>query len=102
MKVGDKVVCINDKIRRGAESFHSKYIKNWIKEGETYTLRKIDSGGNNGAGVLLKEVTNPIVYVPDLFGKIEPRFGIDRFRPLEEVLDSISISEVKELEIEEV
>lgn len=90
MKKGDKVVCINDKIRKGDEEIVQKFFKNWVKEGETYTIRQMIGGT---MAVLLEEVRNTKIVIPMLGGKAEPNFDPNRFKPLDEVLESISIEE---------
>lgn len=74
MKVGSKVVCIDDK-RNGDSTF----FQNWIESGETYTIRRSEGSIHQGPRVLLDEVVNTPVYVSQLGGKVEPGFSTKRF-----------------------
>jgi len=69
MKVGDKIVCINNK-RRILNC--SKYYPNWIKKSRLYTVREVRKGR-----VLLKEVHNPKLGFSKL--KFEPGYKQKRF-----------------------
>ena len=94
MKAGNKVVCIDDTIKVPIE-IHNKHFSKWIKKDEIYTIRAITETPM-GYGVLLKEIKNPSVYIEAYFGKAEPRFSADRFRLLDDVLDTVDISEAIE------
>jgi hypothetical protein len=80
IKVGSKVVCINDKITNPLVYVD---FKHWIVEGKTYTVRAICNSVYGSKGVLLEEIVNPDIYVSILHGYIEPAFLISRFAPIE-------------------
>jgi hypothetical protein len=69
-----KLMCIND-----SRSPSSKHFKNWIEEGKIYTLRLKEGSLHGVPRVLLKEVRNPSVYVPEFMAKVEPGFDANRF-----------------------
>jgi len=89
MNKGDLVVCIDDKIDR--PDIHDKIFKNWIKENETYTVREVSGNLTGGKSILLEEVINPAIFIPELQGKAEPRFKIERFQKML----SVEVKEVK-------
>jgi hypothetical protein len=71
MKSNDLVECINDAFK--IES--SKWIQNFPKKGNYYTIRDVIDHGKQGIGVLLEEISNPILP----HSGIEPTFAIKRF-----------------------
>jgi hypothetical protein len=101
-KVGQKVVCVDDKIYAPDIENHNKKFPNWIKQDETYTIRACTQTPR-GWGVLVKELKNPFLLIPDYHGKAEGRFHADRFRAMqtdEEFVEEV-IKQVKEEEVEE-
>jgi hypothetical protein len=93
MNVGSLVECING-------SFEPKQIElipNRPKQGKIYTIRTIKNYPNKGSvGVLLEEIVNDPLMLPNLDGLFEPTFNIERFRELPE----ININElIEELEL---
>lgn len=76
MNVGDKVVCVND---RKTPQVNSALFPNWVKEGETYTIRKVEGSTRNEVRVLLEEISNPPAYFPVVMGNVEPGFAQSRF-----------------------
>ena len=100
LKKGDKVVCVDDKVpdNMSVDSFNTIY-QEWIKEGETYTIRATRNSFNGWFGVLLNEVTNPSVFMGALGGKTEPGFAEWRFRKIEEKEMEETVSKSKEEEI---
>lgn len=70
-KVGQEVVCINDK-----RNNQSKAFKKWVVYGKTYTIRASE---HQGARVLLEEIVNPKIYNDYFKGYIEPGFASNRF-----------------------
>jgi hypothetical protein len=104
MEIGQKVVCIDDKIKPGKEEFVRIAYKNWIKEGNTYIVRDIFYNDDLVTGIVLKEVVNGPIPQPLLGGRWqEPAFRCDRFRELDEfeeeesVEEEVNISEVLEI-----
>ena len=99
MQVGGKVICVNDKSNgRHMSDIH----KNWVKEGDIYTVRRIEPSIDGRTRVLLEEIKNPPIYLSTLQGKAEPGFDGNRFKDYSDyVLENSNIEEV-ELEIETV
>ena len=71
MRNNDLVECINGTFQ--VES--SMWIKNYPKKGNHYTIREIMNHEGGKIGVLLEEISNPII--PNL--NHEPTFNIERF-----------------------
>lgn len=99
MKVGDKVLCIDDSIG-GIQNviFLSQYIPNWPKAGKFYTIRDIVFiEEKKQLGLLLEELRNPIL--PNK--KVEPTFSTDRFvKPIsDQELAAMIEEQEKELEL---
>ena len=95
MKVGSLVECVNDKF----DSKQIDLIPNRPKKGKIYTIRLIKQYPNNKIGLLLEEITNEPLMLPNLDGLFEPTFDINRFRELPEP----NIDELTEiLEVENV
>jgi len=81
MKVGSLVECVNDKF----DPRSIDLISNRPKQGKIYTIRMIKNYPKNGSvGVLLEEIINEPVMLPNLDGLFEPTFNIERFRELPE------------------
>lgn len=81
MNVGSLVECING-------SFEPRVIElipNRPKQGKIYTIRGIKQYPNKSVGVLLEEIINEPLMMPDMEGLFEPTFNIERFRELPEV-----------------
>ena len=75
MKVNDIVECVNDNFP--PESF--QFINNFPKKKSYYTVREIVEYNSGKVGLLLEEITNPIL--PNL--GVEPTFNISRFKILD-------------------
>jgi hypothetical protein len=98
MKVGKKVICVDDSIRLEMIEWQKQYCPNWVKKDEKYTIREFDSNDGIVDGVLLEEVKNRVIYLIRWDRFIEPRFATWRFRELEEdVEDAELIEETLEL-----
>lgn len=69
-----RLLCIDD-----SKNAMSKYFKEWIVEGETYTVRREEGSLHGETRVLLNEVRNDRVYVPELAAKMEVGFAKSRF-----------------------
>lgn len=100
MKVGTKVICVDDSIRPEMVQWQRQYCPNWVKKDEKYTIREFDSNDGIVDGVLLEEVENRVIYLTKWDRFIEPRFATWRFRELEEdVQDADMVEEGVELEL---
>ena len=75
MKINDIVECINDNFP--LESF--LFINTFPKKKSYYTIREIVEYDSGKIGLLLEEITNPLL--PNL--KVEPTFNISRFKILD-------------------
>ena len=82
MKKGDRVVCIDASIKPGKLAYVGYAYPNWIKEGETYTVRGFNDNDGIVHGILLEEVTNPLKFFKLINRFQEPSFRLDRFRKL--------------------
>ena len=98
MKVGTRVICVDDSIRPEMVQWQRQYCSNWVKKDEKYTIREFDSNDGIVDGVLLEEVENRVIYLIKWDRFIEPRFATWRFRELEDdVQDAELIEETLEL-----
>lgn len=89
--IGKKVLCIDSRSGKGSE-----YFTQWIEEGETYTIRRVEGSLEPGKQrFLLKEIKNSPIFVGELGIKAEPGFSSTRFVVLEDDL-ALSEKEVKE------
>ncbi|MCO5936174.1 hypothetical protein NAF17_11560 [Mucilaginibacter sp. RB4R14] len=98
MKVGDKVICVNDKIDADKSTEIRRDFEIWIIKDKEYTIREILDNNNIVTGVLLDEVHN----FPKFFTLInryqEPAFAIWRFRKLNyAAAPAGAVSKVEEL-----
>lgn len=97
MNVGEKVVCIDDKFPN-EEGLDSIY-KQWISEGDIYTVRRKEGSLTPGVvRVLLEEVKNDPHFFEELGGVTEPGFSMKRFIPYSEFILSNAVSESVEVE----
>jgi len=80
MKVGSLIECVNDKF----DPKQIELIPNRPKKGKIYTIRLIKQYPNNKIGLLLEEIINEPLILPDTTGLFEPTFDINRFRELPE------------------
>lgn len=93
MEVGSLVECVNG-------NFEPKLIElipNRPKQGKIYTIRNIKQYPNNKTGVLLEEIINEPLVLPNLDGLFEPTFDINRFREVQEG-NIEELTEILELE----
>ena len=74
-----RLLCIDD-----SKNAMSKYFKNWVVEGEVYTVRRMEGSLHGEIRVLLNEIKNDRVFVPELASSIEVGFAKSRFIELEE------------------
>ena len=91
MEVGSIIECVNG-------SFNAKAIElinNRPKQGKMYTIRAIQEYTKaNKIGLLLEELTNEPIFLPNLNGVFEPTFDIKRFREVPEMNISELIEEL--------
>jgi hypothetical protein len=85
MKVGQKVLCVDDSIKIGELFTVGKHYKQWIKSGNKYTIREILDNNDIVTGVLLEEVKNSPIYIKLIGREQEPAFRLNRFRELDEL-----------------
>lgn len=82
MQVGSLVECVNG-------SFDAKLIElipHRPKKGKIYTIRTIQNyPKKNSVGLLLEEIINEPLMMPNMDGLFEPTFNIERFRELPEM-----------------
>lgn len=72
MRIGDKVVCIND-------GFKSQYNEILPRKGQMYTIREVTNFGC--PGIRLVEIVNPSKQYRNIYG--ECSFETDAFRPVD-------------------
>ena len=77
MKVGQDVICINDKFQ--AEQI--ALIPNRPVEEKMYTIRDVFTT-RNGRALHLDQIKNPHLEHPSGLGSFEPSFSVDRFATL--------------------
>lgn len=84
MKIGTKVICVDDSLKEGLnmEEF-KKDFEQWVKKGKEYTIRSIDENDGLVVSVLLEEIKNPIRYFKTIGRFKESSFKIERFREIE-------------------
>lgn len=103
MRVGAKVMCVDDSINPAQAAFISYAYINWIKKDIIYTVREILENADIVPGLLLEEVSNPEIYIRLLGRDQEPAFRLDRFVELEdeylaqELEESLSFEELLEV-----
>jgi len=83
LEINDVVVCIDDSIKPGMETFVKEAYYGWIKKGAKYTVREFLQNEGIVVGVLLNEIHNFEIYQPLLGRTQEVAFRLDRFRKLE-------------------
>lgn len=82
-RVNDKVLCIDDSIKKGMETFVKDAYYSWLKKGSEYTIRHVLDNDGIVVGLLLNEVYNFPIYQELLKREQEPCFSTTRFRKLE-------------------
>lgn len=92
-EVGDEVMCIDDTIRPEMLMSVVSYYPNWVKRGTKYTVRGFVDNNGIVDGVLLEEISNPIIFIKLINRDQEPAFGLFRFAKSEEVSSEIEIEE---------
>lgn len=83
MRAGEKVICVNDTVD---PKVNMSLFPNWVKQGESYIVRRLEGSLTGERRVLLEEVKNPSAYFPELGGNTEPGFAAKRFVPYEDFI----------------
>lgn len=96
MKVGSLVECIDGKF----EAKLIDLIPNRPERGKVYTIRQIKQYTNSKVGLLLEEIVNDPLILPNLDGLFEPTFDINRFRELpetniDELIEVLEVENIK-------
>lgn len=99
MRIGQKVVCIDDSIKPGKEEFVRNVYTAWVVKDETYIVRDIIHNDDIVTGVLLKELVNKPIYIHLVDDIQEPAFRMDRFRELDEFEETEELEEVAVLDL---
>lgn len=81
--VGDNVICIDDLISPKMLFAVADMYPNWVKKGNKYTIRAINSNDDIVTGLLLEEVRNPEIYISLINKTQEPMFSLHRFAKVE-------------------
>lgn len=87
MKIGEKVICINDSFNPKAVQF----FQHLPSKGSEYVIREARPA-NMDSGVLLEEIRNKPIYMDWVKGNLEPAFDPKRFAAL---------ADIKQIEVEE-
>lgn len=74
--VGDIVVCIDDS---KPKDFKPHHFPNWVVQDETYHVRDILHNDDIVPGVLLREIINPMLFIPLINDIQEGAFRETRF-----------------------
>jgi hypothetical protein len=101
MRVGDRVVCVDDAIKPEMLEFVAYAYRRWVTKGKVYTIRAILDNDDIVPGILLEEITNPAIYI-HLIDKVqEPAFGMFRFAETQEpVSEAVEEEEKVEIDLE--
>ena len=83
MKVGQRVICIDDsKLPHTIEELNND-VPNWVTKGTIYTIREI-MDHDFVVSILLSEIYNTPKFFKSVNKVLEPGFKISRFRELKE------------------
>lgn len=88
-KIGQKIICIDDKMKPESIRDITKMFRNWIKKDEKYTIRAILENDDIVTGILLEEVVNGVIYIKLIDKWQEPAFALWRFRVLDEFKEEL-------------
>ena len=86
MDIGPRILCVDDSLPAHLDmEIFKKEFPNWVKKDEKYTIRDIFYNDNIVTSIVVKELKNPILFVPGTINRSqEASFRITRFRELEE------------------
>ncbi len=90
--VGDRVVCVDDS---KPQDFKPHHFPNWVVQDEIYHVRAILNNDDIVPGVLLRELRNPLLFIPLTNSLQEGAFRETRFTLLK---SAYMISETEEQE----
>lgn len=93
--IGDKVICVDASMLPYTVEELKKDMPNWVKEGNTYTIRGF-ADHDFVVGVYLEEVINSPRFFKLVNKLIEPAFKSSRFRKIEPPIEQKQ--EVQQLE----
>jgi hypothetical protein len=100
--IGTKVRCIDDSIKPEALFGVIEHFPNWVKKGESYTVRELLNNDDIVDGLLLEEISNPAIFITLLNRKQEPAFALWRFAEEEIQEEEYSIEEIMSEELIEI
>ena len=80
--IGDIIACVDASMRPEAVEELKRTVPNWVVQDKEYTIRGFQDNDGIALGILLEEITNPLVYIPLLGIVQEPAFAEWRFRKL--------------------
>jgi hypothetical protein len=101
LEVGDKVLCVDDSIKVEMLFPVINMYVNWVKKGRIYTIREILHNDDIVVGILLEEISNPIVFIKLIGRKQEPAFATWRFEKRQEAeLEEFNEAELSIIEQE--
>ena len=90
--IGDRVVCVDASMRPEAVEELKRTVPNWVVQDKEYTIRGFQENDGIALGLLLEEITNPLVFIP-LLGRVqEPAFAEWRFRKLADNENMVEVS----------
>ena len=87
MRVGSKVLCIDDSVLAGQEEFVAKAYQNWVKKDKEYIIREVFENAGIVDGIVLEGLYNLPIYQPLICAIQEPAFRSSRFVELEEAVE---------------
>lgn len=93
MRVGDKVICINDMVDFDKQVEINQTFLIWVKKDVEYTIREFLDNDGIVTGLLLEEIHNFPVFIKLINRIQEPAFATWRFRKIASVSQTISIEE---------
>lgn len=97
MKIGNRVICVDDYIQPHMREEIAKDFQQWVTKGKVYTIREILENDGIVPGVLLEEIHNKPLYFAKTINRVqEPAFGIFRFDEYE--VEELVGTRVKELD----
>ena len=90
--IGDRVACVDASMRPEAVEELKRTVPNWVVQDKEYTIRGFQENDGIALGLLLEEITNPLIYIPLLSRVQEPAFAEWRFRKLADNESMVEVS----------
>lgn len=84
MRVGTRVICVDDRKRKETIEELEKDVPNWVKSQKKYTVREYLDNDGIAPAILLEEVSNKPLFFKLLNRIQEPGFAVWRFKEIEE------------------